>query len=59
MDAQAQQETVWRLKRDADGRSFGLRSPRDRLIARHGYLLALEELERSLQKDDERSGHAA
>jgi hypothetical protein len=42
---------VARLRADADGRLFGARSDRDRDLIRHGYLLALEEVERAAGGD--------
>ena len=39
------------LRFEAERRDFGLRSPRERKIARHFYLLALEEAERAISED--------
>jgi hypothetical protein len=36
------------LRFEAERRDFGLRSPREREIAKHFYLLALEEAERCI-----------
>lgn len=46
------------LRFEAGRRDFGLRTPREREIARHFYLLALEEAERTLTKPA-RPHHAA
>ena len=47
------------LRFEAECRDFGLRSPREREIARHFYLLALEEAERGLGDPRTVPHHAA
>lgn len=40
------------LREAADARTFAARCDRDRDLIRHGYLLALEEVERALSEHD-------
>jgi hypothetical protein len=47
------------LKLQASMRDFGLFTPREKTIARHFYLLALEEVERGLAAPAETDHHAA
>lgn len=54
------QEALLRsLRFEAARRDFGLRSARERQVARHFYLLALEEVERELAGRTQASPHHA
>lgn len=51
MEAQTEERLFQSLRFEAERRDFGLRSPREREIARHFYLLALEEAEHTLASE--------
>ena len=47
------------LRFESEARRFGLRPGRERDLARHFYLLALEEVERGLEEQARTSPHHA
>lgn len=59
MGAPTSKRLLQSLRFEAERRDFGLRSPREREIARHFYLLALEEAEQHLDEKATCSDHAA